>query len=73
MKFRVKDVWRATIAIEDITADFEGFVTYTKLASNIENRETTPVSADSALETIHFTVNNKIILRLPNTKLDSTR
>jgi hypothetical protein len=72
MKFRVKNVAKVTYQIEDLTNQTNGFVAYTNLVSNIDDQNTTPISADSILETIHYTVSNTMKLRVPNTKLDST-
>jgi len=71
MKFRVKDVIKATYEIEDITSHFGGFVTYTNLTST-SDPSVTKLSADSSLEVIHYTTINSMTLRVPNTKLDST-
>lgn len=72
LKFKVKSVIKATYAIEELTNRLGGFVTYTNLNSNIDNVSTTAVSADSSLETTHYTVSNSITIRVPNTKLDTT-
>ena len=72
LKFKVKSVVNATYAIENITNQLGGFVTFTNLNSTIDNTTTTAVSADSSLETTYFTVVNAITLRVPNTKLDTT-
>ena len=72
LKFKVKNVLASTYSIENITNRQEGFVTYTNLISNINNVTTTAISVDSSLETTYFTVKNDIILRVPNTKLDTT-
>lgn len=72
IRFRVKDVAQATYAIEDITRNFNGFVTYTHLESTTEDKKVTQLSLDSALETIHYSVVNTMTLRVPNVKLDST-
>ncbi|MFZ1799429.1 MAG: DUF4349 domain-containing protein [Chitinophagaceae bacterium] len=72
LKFKVKSVIKSTYDIEDIVARQDGFVTYTNLASNINNISTTPVSRDSSLETTYYVVSNTITLRIPNTKLDTT-
>lgn len=72
LKFKVKSVVQSTYDIEDITNRHGGFVTYTKLTSNIDNVTNTAVSADSSLETNYYTVTNSITLRVPNTKLDTT-
>ncbi|HMK04068.1 MAG TPA: DUF4349 domain-containing protein [Ferruginibacter sp.] len=72
LRFKVKSVIKATYDIEEITSRQEGFVTYTNLASNINNVVTVPVSEDSSVETTYHTVINDVILRVPNTRLDST-
>jgi hypothetical protein len=72
LKFRVKNVYRSTLEIEKIVAENDGFVTYTNLQSTIDRTTITAVSADSSLETIYYTVENNITLRVPNYNLDST-
>ncbi len=72
IKFKVKDVINATYDIENICTTHNGFVTFTNLTSNIDEHSETPVSTDSLLETTFYTVTNSIILRVPNTKLDTT-
>ena len=72
LKFKVKNVVRATYNIEDVINSHGGFVTYTNLASNIDNVTKTPVSEDSVLETINYTAVNNMIVRVPNIKLDTT-
>ncbi len=72
IKFKVKSVINSTYNIENICNDQGGFVTYTNLASTVENQSEIPISADSTLETINYAVTNSIILRVPNTKLDTT-
>jgi hypothetical protein len=72
LKFKVKSVIQSTYDIEETTNRQGGFVTFTNLTSQIDNITTTPVSADSSLETTHYTVTNSIILRVPNTHLDTT-
>lgn len=72
MKFRVNNVAQTTYQIEDMTKHFDGFVTYTNLESQINRSTTTALSADSSLETIYYTVSNRMKLRVPNVKLDTT-
>ncbi len=71
LKFKVKNVVKATYNIEDIVVKEGGFVTYTNLNSEIQNVNTTALSRDSSLEITRFTVGNSITLRVPNTKLDT--
>ena len=72
LKFRVKSVIKSTYDIEEITARQGGFVTYTNLTSNVDDFESKSVSRDSILITTRYTVINSIILRVPNTRLDTT-
>jgi Domain of unknown function (DUF4349) len=71
IKFKVKNVPKTTYAIEDATAKFGGFVTYTNLESKISNQDETKVSPDSTLITTKYTVENNITIRIPNTRLDT--
>lgn len=70
-KFEVSDVRRATYAIENATTKFGGFVTNTNLQSHVSERNETKISQDSSLQTIKYTVDNSITIRVPNTKLDT--
>jgi hypothetical protein len=71
LKFKVKNVIQATYQIEDVAVRFGGFVSYTNLSSNTDYKYVTRISADSSLESTHFTVVNTMTLRVPNTRLDS--
>jgi Domain of unknown function (DUF4349) len=71
IRFKVKNVANSTEQIENATNKFGGFVTYTKLESNINDKTETRVSQDSILETVKYTVSNTITIRIPNTKLDT--
>lgn len=72
VKFKVKNVINSTYDIEGIAMRQNGFVEYTNLSSNIDHVNNTDVSADSSLETTYYTVTNSIIIRVPNTQLDTT-
>lgn len=72
LKFKVKNVYQATTAIEDIAVRSGGFVTTSNLNSTIDQINTTELSADSLLETTLYTVTNSIIIRVPNTSLDTS-
>ncbi|MGX7666345.1 DUF4349 domain-containing protein [Flavobacterium pedocola] len=71
LQFKVKNVAKSTYKIEDVTNRMGGFVTYTNLQSQINDKEETRVSQDSILETVRYTVENEITIRVPNTKLDT--
>ncbi|MEO6734088.1 MAG: DUF4349 domain-containing protein [Ferruginibacter sp.] len=72
LKFKVNSVIKSTYDIEETTNRQGGFVTYTNLASTIDNYRSTPVSKDSSLETTYYTITNSITIRVPNVKLDTT-
>lgn len=72
LKFKVKSVIKSTYDIEDIAARIGGFVTYTNLTSDVFSTETKEISLDSSVIVTRFTVTNSIIIRVPNTKLDTT-
>lgn len=70
LKFRVKDVVNATYAIEDHTTKAGGYITDTRLRSEVSQTTQTPVSADSLLESTHYTVTNTMTVRVPKQQLD---
>lgn len=72
LKFKVKDVAKATENIEHITTQNGGFVTYTHLSSQISGTNITVISKDSSLRTTYYTVANNITIRIPNQLLDTT-
>lgn len=72
LRFKVKNVAQSTYSIENTVAKFGGFVTSTELQSNILNTSTTKINNDSLLETTRFYVENTMIVRVPNTMLDTT-
>jgi hypothetical protein len=72
VKFKVSNVVNATYAIENIVGNNGGFVTLSQVASNIYNVESTPISSDSSIHISHYNVSGNIIIRVPNTQLDTT-
>lgn len=71
IKFKVKSVAKSTTIVEDVTTKFGGFVTYTNLQSTISDENKTKISQDSTLVTTKFIVDNNIIIRVPNSRLDT--
>lgn len=71
LRFRVPDAIRTTYKIEDLTIKNGGFVAYSNLTSRIDYENNEPLTADSSLNTTHFTITNTLTLRVPNTKLDT--
>lgn len=72
LKFKVKEVVKATYAIEHIVAKLDGFVTFTNLTSQVNEINETPLGNDSLLEKTRFSIVNSMIIRVPNYNLDST-
>lgn len=72
LKFKVKEVIKATYIIEDIVRDNGGFVTETNLTSSAENEDRKRISDDSVLLVTRYTIRNYITIRVPNTLLDTT-
>ena len=71
LKMKVKDVAKSTYVIENTVHKFGGFVTFTDLKSTINQKEETRVSQDSILETTKYTVENNLIIQIPNQQLDT--
>jgi len=72
IKFKVKDVIKATYNIENIVVRQGGFVENTNLTSQINSINEKRVKSDSTLVTTYYSVVNTLVLRVPNTKLDTT-
>jgi hypothetical protein len=72
IKFKVKDVIKTTYNIENIIVKHDGFVENTHLSSQTNYTKETTIKEDSTLLTTYYTVMNTLILRVPNTKLDTT-
>jgi hypothetical protein len=72
IKFKVKDVIKSTYNIETIVVNHNGFVESTDLSSYINQAKETCIKEDSILVTTYYSVVNTLVLRVPNTKLDTT-
>ncbi|MEZ4964756.1 MAG: DUF4349 domain-containing protein [Saprospiraceae bacterium] len=70
-RFRAGDVQKTSLRIEDLARRLGGFVVSSDLNTQVERRHTEPVSRDSALETILFSEQHQIVLRLPAMYLDT--
>lgn len=71
LKFRVKEVVKSTQQIEDITGKFGGYVAYTNLESQQVGSSVEPYGEDSLIEVSKYQLRNEMVLRVPNTRLDS--
>jgi len=71
VKFRVNNVLRTTEKIEDMTARYGGYVTYSNLTNSQQNCIWNKISKDSIQMSKQIMVANNITLRVPNENLDS--
>ncbi len=71
IKFRVKNVPTATYAIENAVSKFGGYVTFTDLKSEIIDKESVKINQESTLEITRYSVVNQLLIRVPNTQLDT--
>ena len=72
IKFKVKDVIKATYIIENIVVTHNGFVGNSNLTSQINSTKETTVKEDSTLLTTYYSIINTLVLRVPNVQLDTT-
>lgn len=72
VKFKVKDVIKATYKIENIILQQGGYVANTRLGSNINEVRETLKSQDSTVVTTYYIIENTMTLRIPSVKLDTT-
>lgn len=71
MKFRVQDVFRASLKVEEICKKYKGFIVLSQFGSNQLYTEKKKISEDSSLEILHYVVNATIKMRVPVEKSDS--
>ena len=71
LKFKVANVLKATEKIEDMTAKYEGYITYSNLQNREDNYDKIQYKRDSTMVCRLITVVNQIQLRVPNVNLDS--
>ena len=71
VKCRVKSVIKSTVVIEDFAIQQNGFVTLSYLTQDVSRHMVVPISQDSSLETTYYVAKNNLIIRVPNTKLDT--
>src|SRR6185437_3348797 len=71
VKCKVKSVIKSTIIIEDFAIMQNGFVTLSNLKQDVSRHMVVPISQDSSLETTYYVAKNNLIIRVPNTKLDT--
>ncbi len=71
IQFQVENTRQATRRIEDICAQYDGFITHTNLRSEVSRTQQAKISQDSSLVKEYYTVQNEMTLRVPQQNLDS--
>ncbi|MDD2792889.1 MAG: DUF4349 domain-containing protein [Sediminibacterium sp.] len=71
LSFRVNDVQQKATTIEGIVKSASGFVVYQHLSNQVNEQSVTELSRDSSLETIHYTVQDEITVRVPTANFDT--
>jgi hypothetical protein len=69
-RFQVKNVYKTTLELEKMVADYKGFITENNLSNQITKTEEIEVSRDSILRVVLHQVNNTLTIRLPQDSLD---
>jgi len=71
VRLKVNNVLKTTEKIEDMTARYGGYVTYSNLTNSQQDYTSTKISNDSIRLSKQIVVENNITLRVPNETLDS--
>lgn len=69
VRFQAENAARSTMAIEDVVISHGGFITESKLQSQVIEKDTREFSPDSLIETTRFTVSSNLIIRVPSNQL----
>lgn len=69
IKYKVKDVFKTTMTIEDVVAKHQGFIAYTNLQNNIQTTNSHQVSEDSSLMITSYIMENQLSIRVPSKNL----
>ncbi|MBK8556513.1 MAG: DUF4349 domain-containing protein [Lewinellaceae bacterium] len=72
LRFRVQNAVSATLTVEDIVLQNGGFVIDNDLSTEVQFRDVIPVSSDSLLEKTNVVLTNRVTVRVPTAKLDTT-
>jgi hypothetical protein len=66
--FRVKDVYRSTLAIEDIVAAQGGFVVSNDINAQTQNTQTRATGDGELIELTGYTLHGELVVRVPSEK-----
>jgi hypothetical protein len=65
-EFRVRDVYRSALAIEDLVAQQGGFVASNRIETRVEDRQRRPSGDGRLIELSTFTVHGRLQVRMPS-------
>jgi hypothetical protein len=71
LKYRTPNVEKTTETIENWTRQLGGFVLKSELGTSVDNTTTVSAGSDSLLESTIYTINNNMVLRVPNQYFDT--
>jgi Domain of unknown function (DUF4349) len=71
LRCNVNKVDDAVTGIEEKTRALGGFVSFSRMKNTIQDSTGKSTSADSSIQTIHFTTEGLLVLRVPDYQLDS--
>ncbi|WP_026999766.1 DUF4349 domain-containing protein [Eisenibacter elegans] len=71
LRFEVKQVKQATLKVENLVAQYKGFIISAQLESKPRGEYYTPISADSTCHTRVYHLQNQLTLRIPSRQLDA--
>ncbi len=71
MKFKVNDVKKSTVKIEDVIKKRNGYVSLSNIYKTNESSQTTSLSRDSALEITNYNLECEMNFRVPTSSLDT--
>lgn len=71
LKFKVREVSESVQFLENKTRQLGGFVSYSTITNSTEDSTAFPVDRDSVLQTIHYTTEGFLTVRVPDDQLDS--
>lgn len=71
VEFRVKDVYKSALAIEDVVAAQGGFVVKNEIAAQTRSTQRRPMGDGKLLELAEYTVHGNLVVRVPSDKAQS--
>ncbi|HTF03155.1 MAG TPA: DUF4349 domain-containing protein [Bacteroidia bacterium] len=71
VRCRVDEVASSTYKVEDVVKGLGGYISDTKLSSNVSWQQQTPISEDSMKQVTKYNVGNTLTIRVPAKNLDS--